>query len=96
MPATAGPWSAQSQHAGPPAALLSRAMEQHEPMPGTRLAGVRLDIPGPIPVRLSPAPEVSARLPSRPRSRRAHAAGGSHGVGSTPNMRHSYTRFASG
>ena len=38
LPATAGPWSAQSQHAGPPAALLSRAMEQHEAMPGTRLA----------------------------------------------------------
>lgn len=50
LPATAGPWSAQSQHAGPPAALLSRAMEQHEPMPGTRLADVRLDILGPIPV----------------------------------------------
>ena len=50
LPTTAGPWSAQSQHAGPPAALLSRAMEQHEPMPGTRLADVRLDILGPIPV----------------------------------------------
>lgn len=48
--ATAGPWSPHAQHAGPPAALLARAMERHEPAPGTRLADVRLDILGPIPV----------------------------------------------
>lgn len=47
---TAGPWSPHAQHAGPPAALLARAMERHEPAPGTRLADVRLDILGPIPV----------------------------------------------
>lgn len=51
LPSTAGPWSPHAQHAGPPAALLARAMEQHEPAPGTRLADVRLDILGPIPVR---------------------------------------------
>lgn len=50
LPGTAGPWSAAAQHAGPPAALLARAMERHEPAPGTRLADVRLDILGPIPV----------------------------------------------
>lgn len=50
LPATAGPWSPHAQHAGPPAALLARAMERHEPQPGTRLADVRLDILGPIPV----------------------------------------------
>lgn len=48
--ATAGPWSPHAQHAGPPAALLARAMQRHEPAPGTRLADVRLDILGPIPV----------------------------------------------
>ena len=47
---TAGPWSPHAQHAGPPAALLARAMERHEPAPGTRLADVRVDILGPIPV----------------------------------------------
>nr|WP_257907282.1 thioesterase family protein [Janibacter limosus] len=59
LPSTAGPWSPHAQHAGPPAALLARAMEQHEPAPGTRLADVRLDILGPIPVRpLTIATEV--------------------------------------
>ncbi|WP_068258925.1 thioesterase family protein [Janibacter limosus] len=50
LPSTAGPWSPRAQHAGPPAALLARVMEQHESAPGTRLADVRLDILGPIPV----------------------------------------------
>lgn len=49
-PSTAGPWSPHAQHAGPPAALLARAMETHEPRPGMRLADVRLDVLGPIPV----------------------------------------------
>lgn len=57
-PATAGPWSAEAQHAGPPSALLARAIERHEPREGMRLADFRADILGPIPV----APlEVSAR-----------------------------------
>lgn len=50
LPTTAGPWSPRAQHAGPPAALLARAMERHEPVPDARLADVRLDILGPIPV----------------------------------------------
>lgn len=49
-PLTAGPWSPQAQHGGPPAALLARAIENHEPVPDTRLASVRADILGPIPV----------------------------------------------
>ena len=49
-PATAGPWSPDAQHAGPPSALLARAMELHEPRENTRLADVRTDILGPIPV----------------------------------------------
>ena len=50
-PATAGPWSPDAQHAGPPSALLARAMELHEPREGTRLADVRTDILGPIPIQ---------------------------------------------
>lgn len=50
LPATAGPWSPHAQHAGPPAALLARAMEHHESREDVRLADVRLDILGPIPV----------------------------------------------
>src|SRR5215470_6150479 len=37
-PATAGPWSADSQHGGPPSALLARAFERLEPDPNQRLA----------------------------------------------------------
>lgn len=50
LPPTAGPWSPHAQHAGPPAALLARAMEMHEPRADMRLADVRLDILGPIPL----------------------------------------------
>ncbi len=49
-PATAGPWSAQAQHGGPPSALAARAIERHEPDVGQRLARVAIDILRPIPV----------------------------------------------
>jgi hypothetical protein len=49
-PATAGPWSAQSQHGGPPSALAARALELHEPDPGQRLARVAVDILRPVPL----------------------------------------------
>jgi Thioesterase-like superfamily len=49
-PATAGPWSAQSQHGGPPAALAARAIELHERDPGQRLARVTVDILRPVPL----------------------------------------------
>lgn len=50
LPATAGPWSPHAQHAGPPSALLARQVERHEPREGVRIADVRTDILGPIPV----------------------------------------------
>src|SRR5205823_9193953 len=49
-PATAGPWGADAQHAGPPSALLARAFERHEPVAGQRLSRVTVDILGPVPV----------------------------------------------
>ena len=49
-PAAAGPWSAQSQHGGPPSALAARAIELHQPDPGQRLARVAVDILRPVPV----------------------------------------------
>ncbi|MGI5338488.1 thioesterase family protein [Streptomyces sp. CA-181903] len=49
-PATAGPWSPEAQHAGPPSALLGRALERHEPREGFRVARVTLEIPAPVPV----------------------------------------------
>ncbi|MGF1427169.1 thioesterase family protein [Kitasatospora sp. LaBMicrA B282] len=47
---TAGPWSPEAQHAGPPSALLGRAFERHQPREGFRIARVTLDIPRPVPV----------------------------------------------
>ncbi|NJC67544.1 thioesterase family protein [Planosporangium flavigriseum] len=49
-PATAGPWDAGSQHAGPPSALFARAFERHEPVAGQQLARVAVDILRPVPV----------------------------------------------
>lgn len=49
-PATGGPWNPKVQHAGPPSALLGRAMERHAPRAGLRVARVTLDIPRPVPV----------------------------------------------
>jgi hypothetical protein len=49
-PATAGPWSAQAQHGGPPSALAARALELHQPDEGQRLARVAVDILRPVPL----------------------------------------------
>ena len=48
--ATAGPWSADAEHGGPPSALAARELERHEPAKGTRLARVTVDILRPVPV----------------------------------------------
>ena len=49
--ATAGPWSADAQHGGPPSALLARAFERLEPDSGQRLARLTVEILRPVPVR---------------------------------------------
>ena len=48
--ATAGPWSADAQHGGPPSALAARELERHEPDDNMRLARVAVDILRPVPV----------------------------------------------
>jgi len=48
--ATAGPWSPDAQHGGPPSGLIGRAMERCAARPGFRIARVTVDIPRPIPV----------------------------------------------
>jgi hypothetical protein len=46
--ATAGPWDPRAQHGGPPAALLTRAVEQLDP---DRVVGrLTVDLLGPVPV----------------------------------------------
>jgi hypothetical protein len=47
---TRGPWSADAQHAGPPAALLGRAFEALEPAEGFRVARLTVEILRPIPM----------------------------------------------
>lgn len=46
---TRGPWSAEAQHAGPPAALIARAIESLEPG-GLALARITLDVLRPVPL----------------------------------------------
>jgi hypothetical protein len=47
---TSGPWDRAAQHAGPPSALLARALEALAPDPARMLARVTLEILGPVPV----------------------------------------------
>jgi hypothetical protein len=48
---TRGPWSADAQHAGPPAALVGRAIEGLDPPGDWRVARLTFEILRPIPLR---------------------------------------------
>lgn len=56
---TAGPWSSDSQHLGPPTALLVRALELLPATSPAAIARVTVEILGPVPVAEL---EVSARI----------------------------------
>jgi hypothetical protein len=47
---TRGPWDPGLQHAGPPAALLGRAIEGHGDRAGLRVARVTFEIARPVPI----------------------------------------------
>jgi acyl-Coa thioesterase superfamily protein/acyl-CoA thioesterase superfamily protein len=47
---TRGPWDPNAQHAGPPSALLARALELCEPRDGARVARLTVEILAPIPI----------------------------------------------
>lgn len=47
---TVGPWNPDSQHAGPPAALVGRAIEGFEPRAGAQIARITFEILKPIPI----------------------------------------------
>lgn len=49
-PFTRGPWAADAQHAGPPAALLGRAIEGLEPRAGFAVARFTLEVLRPVPL----------------------------------------------
>jgi acyl-Coa thioesterase superfamily protein/acyl-CoA thioesterase superfamily protein len=56
---TRGPWDPDSQHAGPPAALLGRALERLPEGEDFQLARLTFEILGPVPIG---AVDVEARL----------------------------------
>jgi hypothetical protein len=56
---TAGPWDPGAQHAGPPSALLGRAVEQVAPRADVMVARVTVELLGPVPVG---EVELTARL----------------------------------
>src|SRR5829696_5236596 len=56
---TRGPWEPGLQHAGPPAALLGRAVERHSDRPGFQVARVTFEILRPAPIAEL---EVATRL----------------------------------
>jgi hypothetical protein len=47
---TRGPWDPGLQHAGPPAALLGRAIERHDDRAGLRVARITFEIARPVPI----------------------------------------------
>jgi hypothetical protein len=47
---TRGPWNPDHQHAGPPAALLARAIERASGIPAGQTARLSFDILGPVPI----------------------------------------------
>ncbi|WET82887.1 thioesterase family protein [Amycolatopsis sp. QT-25] len=55
-PHTAGPWTPDAQHFGPPSALLVRALEELDAPHASQLARVTIEILGPAPLK-----ELSAR-----------------------------------
>ncbi|MGH3370597.1 MAG: thioesterase family protein [Nocardioidaceae bacterium] len=50
LPTTAGPWGRDNQHGGPPAALLTRAIERLDTGEDRVLGRLTLDLLGPVPV----------------------------------------------
>jgi hypothetical protein len=56
---TRGPWDVNAQHAGPPAAVLGRAVERCEPREDAQVGRITFEILGPVP--LGPL-NASARL----------------------------------
>jgi Thioesterase-like superfamily len=47
---TRGPWDPDAQHAGPPAALLGRAVERCEPRQDAQVGRITFEILGPVPL----------------------------------------------
>lgn len=88
---TRGPWDSKAQHAGPPAALLGRAIEALDPVGEMQVARFTLEVLRPIP--LTPL-KVEARIP-RP-GRRVQLAEATLSAGEDPVARASVWRIRPG
>lgn len=64
LPTTAGPWGPTSQHGGPPAALLTRAIERFATGPDRVIGRFTMELYGPVPVG-SLSVEASVVRPGR-------------------------------
>ncbi len=62
---TRGPWDPDAQHGGPPAALLGRAIERCDALPGGQVVRVTFEILRPVPIA---ALTVATRVVRRGRS----------------------------
>jgi acyl-Coa thioesterase superfamily protein/acyl-CoA thioesterase superfamily protein len=80
---TRGPWDPGSQHAGPPAALLARALERCEPRPAAQVARVTVEILRPVPI----APLSASARVARPGRSVELLEGTLSGQDGTPLMR---------
>src|SRR5690625_3533498 len=72
-PHTAGPWSPEAQHGGPPSALMVRQIEQFDPRAGHRVARVGVDL-----LRRAGGQAAHARAPRAPRTPRRIARSHCH------------------
>ena len=59
---TRGPWDPGAQHAGPPAALLGRAIERCAPRDDVQVGRITVEILGPVPL----APLTTSAVMVRP------------------------------
>ena len=82
---TTGPWFADAQHAGPPSALIIRALERCDARPGTLLSRITVEVLGPVPAgevagarggrAAGPVGRAAGRRAGRRRPRRAARQG---------------------
>ncbi len=88
---TTGPWFADAQHAGPPSALLIRALERCDARPGTELARITVEVIGPV-----PAGEVRVRAQVERPGRAVELLGAELEAGGRPVLRARAWRLATG
>jgi len=88
---TTGPWFAEAQHAGPPSALIIRALERCDARPGTQLSRLTVELLGPV-----PAGDVQVRAQVERPGRAIELVSAELVAGGRPVMRARGWRLATG